>query len=256
MPRADFNDGDNEGSGFFEVNQQRGLRWNAAKAFLRPALRRPNLRVVTHALTERLVLEGKTRRRRALSAGRRSCTRRAPTREVLLAAGAINSPKLLELSGIGRPDRSPGPRHRCRRTRCRGVGENLQDHLQIRTVFKVAGAKTLNAMFNSRFGKVRIGAAICADAVWADVDGAEPVRHVHQVGPVGRDARSRISCPAAVDGQARRSAASVSGNHRVGLQPAAGKHRQRACDEPRYASSSRKSGSNYLSALKRPRTSR
>src|SRR4029079_13836166 len=59
MPRADFNDGDNEGSGFFEVNQRRGIRWNATKAFLRPALKRPNLRVVTNVLAETLVLEGR-----------------------------------------------------------------------------------------------------------------------------------------------------------------------------------------------------
>ena len=153
-PRADFNDGNNEGSGFFEVNQKRGVRWNSAKGFLRPALRRPNLRLVTNAMTERLVFEG----RRAVGARYRHEGRIVEARadaEVLLAAGSINSPKLLELSGIGRPDllrtlgidvvhESPG------------VGENLQDHLQIRTVFKVTGAKTLNAAFNSLFGKAGI----------------------------------------------------------------------------------------------------
>ena len=103
MPRADFNDGNNEGSGFFEVNQKRGVRWNAAKGFLRPALRRPNLRLVTNALTESLVLEG----RRVVGARYRHEGRIVEARadaEVLLAAGSINSPKLLELSGIGRPD--------------------------------------------------------------------------------------------------------------------------------------------------------
>jgi choline dehydrogenase len=155
MPRADFNDGSNEGSGLFEVNQRRGIRWNTAKGFLRPALKRPNLRLVTEALTESLISEGKrivgVRYRR----GGRVHEARADA-EVLLAAGAINSPKLLEQSGIGRPEllqdlgveiahESPD------------VGENLQDHLQIRTVFKVSGALTLNTMFNSRFGKARIG---------------------------------------------------------------------------------------------------
>jgi choline dehydrogenase len=153
-PRADFNDGNNEGSGFFEVNQKRGLRWNAAKGFLRPALRRPNLRLVTHALTQSLIIEGK--RVAGVRYLRDGVQHEASADgEVLLAAGSINSPKLLELSGVGRPSvlqgigvdvvhESPG------------VGENLQDHLQIRTVYKVSGAKTLNTMFNSYFGKASI----------------------------------------------------------------------------------------------------
>ncbi len=153
-PRADFNDGNNEGSGFFEVNQKRGLRWNAARGFLRPALKRPNLRLVTHALTQSLIIEGKgVAGVRYLRDGALHEAR--ADGEVLLAAGSINSPKLLELSGVGRPDvlqgigvdvvhESPG------------VGENLQDHLQIRTVYKVSGAKTLNTMFNSYFGKASI----------------------------------------------------------------------------------------------------
>jgi choline dehydrogenase len=154
MPRADFNDGDNEGSGFFEVNQKRGVRWNAAKGFLRPALNRANLRLVTNALTESLILEG----RKVVGVRYRHEGRMVEARadgEVLLSAGSINSPKLLELSGIGRQDvlrglgidvLSESP----------GVGENLQDHLQIRTVYKVTGARTLNGPFNSLFGKAGI----------------------------------------------------------------------------------------------------
>ncbi len=154
MPRADFNDGDNEGSGFFEVNQKDGIRWNAAKAFLRPALKRPNLRLITHALTERLIVEDK-----------RVCGVRYHVEgqrheayadsEVLLAAGAINSPKLLELSGIGVADVLQGLGIEVLHA-SPGVGENLQDHLQIRTVYKVTGAKTLNTLANSAFGKARI----------------------------------------------------------------------------------------------------
>ncbi len=154
MPRADFNDGDNEGSGLFEVNQRRGIRWNTAKGFLRPALKRPNLRLVMHALTDSVIVEGgravgvRYRREGQLFEARADG-------EVLLAAGAINSPKILEQSGIGRPDvlRAAGIEvaHESR-----GVGENLQDHLQIRTVFKVVGALTLNTMFNRHFGKARI----------------------------------------------------------------------------------------------------
>jgi choline dehydrogenase len=154
MPRADFNDGDNEGSGFFDVNQRRGVRWNAAKAFLRPAMRRSNLRVVTHALAERLIFEGRKVVGVSFRRGGELHVARADA-EVLLTAGSINSPKLLELSGVGRPDilRRLGVDVVHANA---GVGENLQDHLQIRTVFKVSGAKTLNTAFNSLFGKARM----------------------------------------------------------------------------------------------------
>ena len=154
MPRADFNDGDNEGSGFFEVNQKRGVRWNAAKGFLRPALKRSNLRLVTNALTESLIVEGRKVVGVRYSHNGRTVEARADS-EVLLAAGSINSPKLLELSGIGQPEhlRSLGIEvvHESP-----SVGENLQDHLQIRTVYRVTGAKTLNASFNSLIGKAGI----------------------------------------------------------------------------------------------------
>ncbi|TDQ80486.1 choline dehydrogenase [Dongia mobilis] len=151
MPRADFNDGNNEGSGFFEVNQKKGVRWNTAKGFLRPALGRPNLRVLTGARTDRLQFDG--RRVTGVKFHRLGQSYVATARgEVLLAAGAINSPKLLELSGIGRGELlrrhgidvihdSPG------------IGENLQDHLQIRTVYRVSNARTLNTLANSWFGK-------------------------------------------------------------------------------------------------------
>ena len=154
-PRADFNDGSNEGSGFFEVNQKAGVRWSTATGFLRPAMNRPNLRVLTHAHTETLILEGKTVK--GVRFHRQGQTVEAHcTAEVLLAAGAINSPKILELSGIGQPDHIAGlgltPKHDLQ-----GVGENLQDHLQIRTVYKVSNAKTLNTMANSLLGKARLG---------------------------------------------------------------------------------------------------
>ena len=153
-PRADFNDGDNEGSGFFEVNQRRGVRWNAAKGFLRPAVKRPNLRLVTHALTERLIVDG----RRVVGVRYRhggAVVEARADAEVLLAAGAINSPKLLELSGIGRPEVVKGLGLDVAHASA-GVGENLQDHLQIRTVYKVSGTRTLNTLANSLFGKARI----------------------------------------------------------------------------------------------------
>ncbi len=156
QPRADFNDGNNEGSGFFEVNQSGGKRWSAAKAFLRPAVGRANLRVITGAHTETVTLDGK--RATGVTWRENGVEKSAfAGREVLLAAGAINSPKILELSGIGRTDvlkdLGVDVKHESL-----GVGENLQDHLQIRTVFKVHNTKTLNEKSNSLFGKIAMGA--------------------------------------------------------------------------------------------------
>jgi choline dehydrogenase len=153
-PRADFNDGSNEGSGFFEVNQSGGLRWNTARGFLRPAMRRANLRVVTHALVSRVVCSG--RRATGVEWLADNLPQTASARaEVILAAGAINSPKLLELSGIGQPGRLTDLGVPVTHD-LPGVGENLQDHLQIRTVFKVQGTRTLNDMTGSLTGKARI----------------------------------------------------------------------------------------------------
>ncbi len=154
--RDDFNDGDNEGSGFFEVNQRNGIRWTAAKAFLRPARRRANLRVVTGALVSEVVLDGRRAvgvRYRAEGADRVAHADGA----VVLAAGAINSPKLLELSGIGDPAVLSAHGIPVRHALA-GVGANLQDHLQIRTVFRVTGARTLNQLANSPFGKAAMAA--------------------------------------------------------------------------------------------------
>lgn len=154
LPRDDFNDGNNEGSGFFEVNQNNGVRWNTAKGFLRPAMKRPNLRVLTEAMTEHLILDGKTVR--GVRFRHRGKVLDAMTNgEVLLAAGSINSPKILEMSGIGRGDLLTDLGIPVRHESA-GVGENLQDHLQIRTVFRVQNAKTLNTIANSLLGKARI----------------------------------------------------------------------------------------------------
>ena len=154
-PRADFNDGNNEGSGFFEVNQRRGVRWNAADGFLRPAMKRSNLRVVVRAETDRLVVVG--REVRGVVYRHQGLWRKALARaEVLLAAGSIHSPKILELSGIGQPERLSGLGIEVVHE-SPGVGENLQDHLQIRTVFKVRNASTLNTISSSAWGKLRIG---------------------------------------------------------------------------------------------------
>ncbi|AZV80788.1 FAD-binding protein (plasmid) [Parasedimentitalea marina] len=153
-PREDFNDGSNEGSGFFEVNQNKGVRWNTAKGFLRPAMQRPNLRVITKAETERVIVEGR-RVTGVLFRHKGTQFQARADAEVLLAAGAINTPKLLELSGIGNPELLRGLGLDVTLNQP-AVGENLQDHLQIRTVFKVQNAKTLNTMGNSLLGKARI----------------------------------------------------------------------------------------------------
>ncbi|MGE8639431.1 MAG: GMC family oxidoreductase, partial [Achromobacter sp.] len=156
IPRVqDFNRGDNFGSGYFEVNQRRGWRWNTSKAFLRPVVKRPNLHVMTGAQAEQLVFEGKRCVGVQLRRGGQSVTVRA-TREVVMAAGAVNTPHLLELSGIGEPARLRESGISLRHA-LPGVGENLQDHLQLRVIIKVNGVKTLNRIASSWLGKTGIG---------------------------------------------------------------------------------------------------
>jgi len=152
---ADFNRGDNEGSGLFEVNQRRGVRWNAAKAFLRPAMRRPNLTVMTNAQARRLRLDGRRAAGVEFSRGGEEQFARARI-ETILATGAIGSPQILQLSGVGPEDLlrehgipvvldSPG------------VGGNLQDHLQLRMAFKVKNVRTLNEWASTVRGRVSMG---------------------------------------------------------------------------------------------------
>jgi choline dehydrogenase len=156
----DFNGGDNAGVGYFDVNQRSGWRWNTSKAFLRPAKKRENLTIWTEAQVEKLTLEtaadGKLRcvgvkvHRKGRSIDLRAA------REVVLSAGAINSPQILQLSGIG-------PAALLKEYGIDVVldqpfvGENLQDHLQIRAVFKVKGTSTMNTLANSMVGKTKIG---------------------------------------------------------------------------------------------------
>jgi choline dehydrogenase len=152
---TDFNRGDNEGCGYFQVNQKKGVRWSTAKAFLRPVRVRPNLKVLTGAQAMRIAFDG----RRAAGLhfrqdGRDACA--AVRGELLLAAGAIGSPQLLQLSGVG-----PGELlhdlgipviHELP-----GVGANLQDHLQLRLVYKVRNTRTLNEDANRLSGRVWMG---------------------------------------------------------------------------------------------------
>ena len=156
IPRIDdFNRGDNEGSSKFEVNQRRGVRWSAVKAFLRPAAHRKNLTVLTDALVKRLRLEGGRVRGVELVRGGEDLVAEARL-ETVLAAGAIGSPQLLQLSGIG-PGNMLAAHGIPVAHDLPGVGENLQDHLQLRMAFKVRNVRTLNELVNSWSGKVRIG---------------------------------------------------------------------------------------------------
>ncbi|WP_011299499.1 GMC family oxidoreductase [Cupriavidus necator] len=156
IPRTDdFNRGDNFGVGYFEVNQRRGIRWNTSKAFLRRAADRPNLTIVTGAQVSALTFEG--RRCTGVNyVGGGQAHSAAARHEVILAAGAVNTPQLLELSGIGQGERLQALGIQVRHA-LPGVGENLQDHLQLRTVVKVNGVRTLNTRVASWWGKLGIG---------------------------------------------------------------------------------------------------
>lgn len=151
----DFNTGDNEGCGYFEVNQRRGIRWNSSKAFLKPARHRPNLQVRTGVQVQRLVFEeGRCQGLDYVEAGGK-VTRITAVREVVLAAGAIGSPHILQLSGIGAGATLTAAgivvQHELP-----GVGANLQDHLQLRAVYGVSHATTLNTMAHSLWSRAKM----------------------------------------------------------------------------------------------------
>ena len=156
---TEFNRGDNFGNAYFQMNQRRGVRWSATKAFLRPVMNRSNLTVLTDANVRRILFTQHRDEPRAtgvdVKIGNHLETFLA-SREILLAAGSIGSPQLLQLSGVGAPE--------LLRTHdvpivheLRGVGENLQDHLQIRSIFKVSNTVTLNRRARTWFGKVGMG---------------------------------------------------------------------------------------------------
>lgn len=167
-PVEDFNRGDNFGAGYFEVNQRRGIRWNTANAFLKPVLARANLTVVSGAHVNRVLPDENDPAcfdrieyfkanafdsRGAL--GGPATTVRA-RHELVLCAGAVGTVQILERSGIGAPSVLEAKRIETRHA-LEGVGENLQDHLQLRTIWKVEGVTTLNQQANSLIGKARMG---------------------------------------------------------------------------------------------------
>jgi len=156
----EFNRGDNFGNAYFQVNQRRGVRWSATRAFLRPVLRRRNLKVITHAHVQRIRIETRENTRRATGVELRSPQTGEGVvearREVVLSAGAIGSPQVLQLSGIG-------PSALLRQFGLHvnydlpGVGENLHDHLQIRMVYQVNHVLTLNQRARTLQGKAAMG---------------------------------------------------------------------------------------------------
>jgi choline dehydrogenase-like flavoprotein len=151
----DFNLGDNEGVSYFHVNQKRGRRWSAARGFLKPALTRNNLRLEIHATVLRLIIENG--RACGVELRRDGVTFEVRTAgEVILSAGAIGSPQLLSLSGIGRHE-WVAPFGIKTLVDRRGVGANLQDHLQQRAIYKVSNVNTLNEAYHSMLGRAWMG---------------------------------------------------------------------------------------------------
>ncbi|MGV0034672.1 MAG: GMC family oxidoreductase [Candidatus Azotimanducaceae bacterium WSBS_2022_MAG_OTU7] len=161
---TEFNRGDNSGNAYFQMNQRRGSRWSATKAFLNPAKARPNLTIVTQAHVQKLLFDnvsfddvsGKQRCTGVQVKTKSGIETFSASREVILSAGSIGSPQILQLSGIGNGEllkaRGITPVHELA-----GVGENLQDHLQVRTIYKVNNTVTLNQRVNSLFGLAAMG---------------------------------------------------------------------------------------------------
>lgn len=156
----DFNRGDNGGCAYFQVNQKNGRRQNTHQAFIEPVRQRKNLTVITHAHVEKLLIEQQDGEKRAsgvelrIKGGELQTLRAA--KEVILSAGAIGSPQLLQLSGVG-PAQLLQQHGIELKHELPGVGANLQDHLQIRNVFKVHNVTTLNQQANSLLGKAKMG---------------------------------------------------------------------------------------------------
>ncbi len=160
IPKTDdFNRGDNDGCGYFDVNQKRGIRWNTAKAFLKTAQRRGNLEIMTGCHVQHLLLADTPQGKRCTGVaftGNGQSWQAQSRHETIVCAGAVGSPQILQLSGIG--PAALLQRHGVPvQVDLPGVGDNLQDHLQMRMAFKVTNAKTLNTMAGNWVGKMKIG---------------------------------------------------------------------------------------------------
>jgi choline dehydrogenase-like flavoprotein len=151
----DFNEGNNFGVSYFKVNQNDGLRWNTVKAFLEPVKNRKNLRVISKCEVSKIILKNK--KAKGLQVFRNGKSEEIyVNREIILASGSIGSPKILELSGIGNPN-ILSKLGIDTEVESKNIGENLQDHLQLRVIYELENAKTLNQKANSFIGKLGIG---------------------------------------------------------------------------------------------------
>ncbi len=161
IPKIDeFNRGDNFGNAYFQMTQKRGQRWSVSKGFLRPIIKRKNLTVKTHVHVEKIVFDDSNNTLTAtgvqvkLKNGQIGIF--AANKEVIMSAGAVASPQLLQLSGVGNKDLLSKYNIELKHE-LNGVGENLQDHLQIRSIYKVCNTVTLNQRVGSIFGKIKMG---------------------------------------------------------------------------------------------------
>ena len=151
----DFNEGNNFGVSYFKVNQNDGLRWNTVKAFLKPVKNRKNLRVISKCEVSKIILKNK--KAKGVKVFRNGKSEEIyVNREIILSSGSIGSPKILELSGIGNPN-ILSKLGIDTEVESKNIGENLQDHLQLRVIYELENAKTLNQKANSFIGKLGIG---------------------------------------------------------------------------------------------------
>jgi len=227
IPRIpDFNTGDNEGVGYFHVNQKRGRRWSSARGFLKPALKRPNLHLEKNVLVDRLIVEDGRAVGVRFTQGGETIEARAKG-EVILCAGSIGSTQVLHRSGIGPADWLAPLGIETVLDR-QGVGRNLQDHLQQRAIYKVEGVRTLNETYYSLIRRGLMGLDYAFRRRGPLTMAPSQPRHFHALGSAPRARQYPVPCAAAVARQVRRSAASFSRDHRQRLQSAADLARHRA----------------------------
>jgi choline dehydrogenase len=157
IPKVDeFNRGDNFGNAYFQMNQKKGVRWSATKAFLRPIQNRPNLTVMTETAVHKVIIENRQATGVKVSFRQDAAQIIHANHEVILSAGSIGSPQILQLSGVG-PGTLLNKFDIPVVKDLQGVGQNLQDHLQIRTVYKVQNTVTLNQRYRTLWGRALMG---------------------------------------------------------------------------------------------------
>jgi choline dehydrogenase len=222
----DFNQGDNEGCGYFQVNQKGGVRWNAAKAFLKPIRQRANLTVLTGVEVDRVLLENG---RASAVVGRQlgQVVTWKAHKEIILCAGAVGSPGILQRSGIG-PSSILKPLGIEVLHELPGVGGNLQDHLQLRLIYKLENARTLNQIAGSVWGKMGMGLQYLYDRSGPLAMAPSQLGAFVKLRPREQtSANLEYHVQPLVAGTLRRAAARLPGLHRVGLRLAPAEPRTR-----------------------------